>query len=111
MVEVSNLTFFQELADKATYEIFVTDAVGDVIYVNEITNILYGMTPKEMIGKNISELEEKLFFPSATLQVIETGKSVELMQKTRRGKRLFVQSIPVFSSEGKLSKVISYTRE
>lgn len=111
MVEVSDLTFFQELADKATYEIFVTDAVGDVLYVNDITSKLYGMNPEEIIGKNMKELEETLFFPSATLQVIETGQPVEMMQKTLHGKRLFVQSIPVFSEEGKLIKVVSYTRE
>lgn len=103
--------FFKEIVENSSDEIIVTDSEGNVLYVNEVCKHNYGLEPKDLIGKNMKELEDNLFYPSATLEVLRTNDVVEIMQKTAKGKRLFVTAKPIFNEAGELTKIISYARE
>jgi PAS domain S-box-containing protein len=93
-------------------EIFVTDQHGVVIRVNSICEKNYRMSAEEIIGQHVEDLQKKgIFYPSATLQVIETKRPVELLQHTKYGRYLHVQARPVFDIEGNLKRVISYSRD
>ncbi|WP_368653888.1 sigma-54 interaction domain-containing protein [Ornithinibacillus sp. 4-3] len=109
--DIFNKHFFKEILDHATYEVFVTDSDGVVLYINNLCQEFYGVGPEEIIGKNVRDLEDDLFYPSATLQVLKSHQHIELMQKTAKGKRLFVQAKPIFAENGDLLQVINYTRE
>ncbi|MEC5423291.1 sigma 54-interacting transcriptional regulator [Virgibacillus sp. C22-A2] len=100
-----------EIVDHFSDEIFVTDNMGTVLLVNEVCEYNYGIPAEQLIGKNIKELEDSLFYPSATIEVLKRERPVEIMQRTTRGKRLFVKSRPIFNDEGKLLRVISYARD
>lgn len=63
-------------------EIFVTDANGYVLVVNSECEKNYALKVEDFIGKHVKELQEMgIFYPSATLKVIESNQAIELVQK------------------------------
>ncbi|TYR81149.1 PAS domain-containing protein [Priestia megaterium] len=93
-------------------EIFVTDSKGYVIVVNSECEKNYHLKAEDFIGKHVRELQEMgIFYPSATLKVIESQQSLELVQKTNSGRYLHVRARPVFTEDRKLKSVISYSRD
>ncbi|WHY99321.1 sigma-54 interaction domain-containing protein [Peribacillus simplex] len=93
-------------------EIFVTNASGVVIRVNSTCEKNYKMSAGELIGKHVVDLEKMgIFYPSATLKVIEGQEPIELFQMTSSGRYLHVRTRPVFSDQGELKSVISYSRD
>ncbi|MED3850498.1 sigma 54-interacting transcriptional regulator [Priestia megaterium] len=93
-------------------EIFVTDANGYVLVVNSECEKNYALKVEDFIGKHVKELQEMgIFYPSATLKVIESNQAIELVQKTNSGRYLHVRTRPVFTNDGHLKSVISYSRD
>ncbi|MCY8231120.1 sigma-54 interaction domain-containing protein [Priestia endophytica] len=93
-------------------EIFVTDANGTVIMVNSTCEQYYGLSKSDFVGKHVRELEEQgIFYPSASLQVIESKQALEIVQKTDKSRYLHVRARPIFYKNGKLKSVISYSRD
>lgn len=89
-------------------EIFVTDAQGICIRVNPSCERHYGLEGIELLGKNVYEMEaKKIFYPSATVMVLEEKRPVTLIQSTSTGRRLHVTANPVFDEEGNLIRVVS----
>ncbi|UOQ44274.1 sigma 54-interacting transcriptional regulator [Halobacillus salinarum] len=112
VTELQDNHLFREIVEHSFDEIFVTDHKGIVLYVNEACEKNYGIAAKKLLGRNVEDLADELFTPSATIEVIKRELPVEIMQRTTKGKRLFVKSRPVFdSTTGNLIKVISYARD
>ncbi|MFD2368810.1 sigma-54 interaction domain-containing protein [Brevibacillus sp. GCM10020057] len=89
-------------------EIFVADAQGNTIRVNPACERHYGLQGIELVGRNVYDLErEGLFYPSATIAVLENKRPVTLVQSTSTGRRLIVTANPVFDESGNLSRVVS----
>ncbi|MBJ8052187.1 sigma 54-interacting transcriptional regulator [Bacillus cereus] len=102
----------QDVFEYAFDEIFVTDDKGIVVRVNSMCERHYQLFAKELVGKHVKELQkEGIFYPSATLEVIEKKRPVELVQTTKSGEYLHVRTRPVFDDEGNLRRVISYSRD
>ncbi|MBO1627760.1 sigma-54 interaction domain-containing protein [Bacillus arachidis] len=106
---------FMDLKDVFEYafdEIFVTDEEGTVVRVNSTCERHYQLSAEELVGKHVKELQkEGIFYPSATLEVIEKKKPIELVQTTKSGEYLHVRTRPVFDEQGNLRRVISYSRD
>ncbi|MEC0666576.1 sigma-54 interaction domain-containing protein [Priestia flexa] len=116
MSNSENMSYMnQELYDifeSSFDEVFVTDAQGYVVMVNSQCEKNYHLKAEEFIGKHVKELQEiGIFYPSATLQVIESNTSLELVQKTSSGRYLHVRTRPVFDESKQLKSVISYSRD
>jgi PAS domain S-box-containing protein/TyrR family helix-turn-helix protein len=93
-------------------EIFLTDADGMVVLVNSACEQNYGMPSSQLVGKHVKDLEKMgIFYPSATLKVIEKKQPLELFQTTNSGRYLHVRTQPVFNKCGELKSVISYSRD
>lgn len=102
----------QDVFEYAFDEIFVTDDKGIVVRVNSMCERHYQLSAKELVGKHVKELQkEGIFYPSATLEVIEKKRPVELVQTTKSGEYLHVRTRPVFDEQGNLRRVISYSRD
>ncbi|MDM5460614.1 MULTISPECIES: sigma-54 interaction domain-containing protein [Bacillus cereus group] len=102
----------QDVFEYAFDEIFVTDDKGIVVRVNSMCERHYQLSAKGLVGKHVQELQkEGIFYPSATLEVIEKKRPVELVQTTKSGEYLHVRTRPVFDDEGNLRRVISYSRD
>lgn len=90
-------------------EIFVADGNGICIQANPACEENFGIPANELIGMSVYDLVERgVFFPSATLKVLEEKKPVTLIQSTSQGKRLYATATPVFE-KGKITRVISTT--
>ncbi|PED93174.1 sigma-54 interaction domain-containing protein [Bacillus toyonensis] len=102
----------KDVFEYAFDEIFVTDEQGIVVRVNSTCERHYQLAAEELVGKHVKELQKDgIFYPSATLEVIEKKRPIELVQTTKSGEYLHVRTRPVFDDEGNLRRVISYSRD
>lgn len=102
----------KDVFEYAFDEIFVTDEQGIVVRVNSTCERHYQLAAEELVGKHVKELQKNgIFYPSATLEVIEKKRPIELVQTTKSGEYLHVRTRPVFDDEGNLRRVISYSRD
>lgn len=92
---------------------WVSDGEGTVLKVNKVAEEHVGIKAKDIVGKKAWYLLEKGFVnQSATGKVVKTKSRVSFVQHVKKtNKDLLVQATPVFDYEGKLSKIISNTRD
>ena len=58
-----------------------------------------GLTREEVLGKNMKELEEMRFVEnSASLKVLESGKSEEIIQNLGDGDKVYVTGCLLYTS-------------
>jgi PAS domain S-box-containing protein len=111
LLKVSSLELITIL-DSINDAIFIDDAQGNAMWINKACEQLYKVDREAVIGKNVSFLEtEGIFSPSVAKQVIEQKKEVTLVHKNKEGKRILSTGIPIFNSDGNMTKVISTSRD
>ncbi|WP_232695849.1 sigma-54 interaction domain-containing protein [Brevibacillus daliensis] len=92
--------------------LLVTDGDGIVRLVGPTSEEIYGVSQAELLGKNVRDLEKiKVFSPSASRKVLETGQPQTMMQETVNDQKLMVSAFPLWSDEGKMLGVISFTHD
>lgn len=93
--------------------IWVCDATGQVINVNEASERLNGIEGQDVIGQKIGDLLKMgLFDRSVTLEVLETRRQVSVMQYIKKtGRHLLSTGTPVFDEEGRISLVVINERD
>ncbi|KAB7707351.1 AAA domain-containing protein [Bacillus aerolatus] len=105
----------QELENIFEYSfegILVTDADANIIRVNNVSASFMQLTKEEILRTNVKVLEEKgIFSPSAVLRVLKVGHPVEMIQRAIGGRYVYVRAKPVYDTNGKLNRVISFTRD
>lgn len=92
--------------------IFVTDAKGNVLSVNDAYTKITGINGTELIGKNMYDLVKQGFYDrSATVSVIDSHKPVTFTQHLKTGRTMLVTGNPVFNKQGELVKVLTNGRD
>ncbi len=92
--------------------LWISDANGVVVRVNQASLRFAGLTAEEVIGKNMQELVDKgQFDRSATLEVLKRGTSVSLVQTQYDGRQLMVTGNPVFDDQGNIRLVVVNARD
>ncbi|BDG58987.1 sigma-54 interaction domain-containing protein [Caldinitratiruptor microaerophilus] len=92
--------------------VLVTDGQGTILRYTPSWG--QAPTPEEllMMGKSVAELEaRRIFYPSATRQVLATGTSQRVLQDTAPGRRLEVVGIPVRDGSNRIVRVVSLIRD
>ncbi|MCC5882802.1 MAG: sigma 54-interacting transcriptional regulator [Halomonas sp.] len=90
---------------------FIVDAKGEVLDVSPGAAAVYGIPREQLIGSTVQHLEEVgVLKPSISLEVIRTGKPVQLMQVTGTGRRVIAEAHPVHVN-GKLERIVSRSRD
>lgn len=94
-------------------EILVVNNKGELIRFSEnIIRDFWKVDLKELIGKNILELEDQgLFTPSVTRLVLEKGKKVSVVQETKAGRKILAVGNPVFNEKNELDRIIIASRD
>ncbi|MCM3115009.1 sigma 54-interacting transcriptional regulator [Neobacillus sp. MER 74] len=94
-------------------EILVVNNKGELIRFSEnIIQDFWKVDLKELIGKNILELEDQgLFTPSVTRLVLEKGKKVSVVQETKTGRKILAVGNPVFNDQNELDRIIIASRD
>jgi len=102
----------KKILDNSHDEIYVTNATGIVIYVNNACEKHYGVKATEIIGKKSREISEKKYWgPRISPIAIDKKMSITLEQKTCTGKTLLTTATPVFDSEGNVELIIENSRD
>jgi len=92
--------------------IFVTDGEGNVLRINDSYTRITGVSRDEVLGKNIYDLVRQGYYDrAATIEVIESKKSITFTQTIKTGKMVLVTGNPVFDDEGKLVLVVTNGRD
>ncbi|MCL6599870.1 MAG: sigma 54-interacting transcriptional regulator [Alicyclobacillus macrosporangiidus] len=92
----------------AVDELYITDGTGITLRVNKDMEKYYGLGSEAFIGRSVFELEkERVFYPSATAIVLRSKKPTTVLQRTKDGRLLVVNAVPVFDDEGHIVRVIS----
>ncbi|MFD1705996.1 sigma 54-interacting transcriptional regulator [Siminovitchia sediminis] len=94
-------------------EILVVNAQGKLIrYSENAIPEFWGADLKDLVGKNIIELEKQgLFMPSVTRLVMEKKKKVSVVQETPTGKKVLAVGNPVLDENGEIERIIVASRD
>jgi PAS domain S-box-containing protein len=91
--------------------LWICDADANVLRINPASERLNKLVASEIVGKNMKDLVAEGFFDrSATLEVIRTGKRLNMLQQ-REGRKLIITGTPVFDAEGRLIRVVVSERD
>ncbi|HPF19845.1 MAG TPA: sigma 54-interacting transcriptional regulator [Syntrophomonas sp.] len=101
-----------KIIDSSFDYIFVTDDQGNVRKINDAYTRITGFKAEEIVGRNIYDLVKKGYFDrAATIDVIETRKTVTLTQTLKSGKTVLVTGNPIFSESGEFIGVVTNGRD
>ncbi|MCY6371926.1 sigma 54-interacting transcriptional regulator [Clostridium ganghwense] len=92
--------------------IYITDGKANTLRINKSYEEITGLKREDMLGKNMKDLEKKGYISkSATLLVLERGKSVTIQQKYKSGRKVMISSNPIFNKKGEISLVVTNVRD
>jgi PAS domain S-box-containing protein len=93
--------------------IWVCNGEGRVIDVNPASEALNGIRARDVVGRTMADLlSEGLFDQSVTLEVLDTGRQVSVMQFIRRtGRYLLATGTPVLDEDGSVFLVVTNERD
>ena len=93
--------------------IWLCDGSGKILNINGASEKINAIQAQDVVGKNVREiLQEGLMDRSVTLEVLETGRQVSLLQYLKKtNKYLLVTGTPVFDEDGRISLVVVNERD
>ncbi len=91
--------------------LWVSDGEANVLRINPASARLNDVDPAAVLGRNMRDLlTEGVFDRSVTLEVLRTGKPVNMLQ-SRRGRTLVLTGTPVRDQAGRLIRVVVNERD
>lgn len=108
-----NLETFKSLIDVAFDEIMIWDSNLRLLYANNACYRHYGLNPKDLIGKTLSELKdgEQLWTPTSLPYVLKEKASFIQRQTLFLGHTVTTISVPVLDSSGEVEYIVQTVRE
>lgn len=104
--------FFTSILDTISDGVFISDAMGTTLYVNQMYADLVGVPARDLRGKNVRDLVSEGFFDLAlNPEVVRTGKPAIYMQKLKDGKNVVISGAPVFDDKGRVCLVVTFVRD
>jgi len=108
---MESLGEMKTLLNHSSDALLISDRKGKILYVNPSIEHVSGLNVNAHLGRNIRHLVgEKLISNSATLESLETGKTVTREVSTSAGKQLINTASPVLDSLGRLERVVCNIR-
>jgi PAS domain S-box-containing protein len=108
-----NFEYLQTIFNTSADGLMICDGQGHILKLNKSAERLNGIKADEVIGRSVQSLiDDGSIDRSATQEVIETGRSVSVVQTTdKSGYTLLVTGTPVFDNNNKLSFVVINERD
>jgi len=101
-----------QLVNSSYDGVFLTDAMGMVVYCNDSYLQISGLVREKIIGRQIGDMVENGEIPDAcSPDVIEHQKPVTKVINYYHGVSALVTSIPIFDESGVLVRVFSNVRD
>lgn len=101
-----------ELLHAVNIGVYVTNHLGETLFVNNSYEKITGLQAEHLCGKNVTELtRDGIFNTALNPTIVETKKSASTVQQLRN-KRVFLQGFPIFDPEtGQVVLVITFVRD
>ncbi|MCC0636860.1 sigma 54-interacting transcriptional regulator [Clostridioides sp. ES-S-0001-02] len=107
-----DLEFYKKILEASHDEICASDDKGIIIYCNKAFEENYGLKKEDILGKNVSFLEESGYSTKSPIPVVLRTKSkFSLEQDTQTGKKLIITASPVFDENGELEFTVENCRD
>jgi PAS domain S-box-containing protein len=105
--------FYKAMVEYLGEEIFVTDGIGKVLFVNPASVKMIGLPVDQIIGRSAEDLEKEGYFSvSSTMEVVRQRRTVNLLQKLKDGRTVLATSVPIFDKEqDKIVMIISTSKD
>ncbi|WCK55705.1 sigma 54-interacting transcriptional regulator [Aneurinibacillus sp. Ricciae_BoGa-3] len=104
-------TLFTSIFESSYDGIYVADANGNGVMVNEAYTRITGMQKEELIGKNLKDLvREGIISESVSLKVLTYNKPLTIIQ-TVRGKEVLATGSPVYNQQGQIEYIVTNVRD
>lgn len=92
--------------------IFIDSSEGYSLWCNDACRDLYKVNPDDIYGVHISELEKSgVFTPSVAKVVMEKEEEVTIIHENKEGKKILSTGNPIFDEHGRLSKIVTTSRD
>lgn len=101
-----------EMLNKLTDGIYITDEEGITTYVNDAFLNLSGLKREQIIGQSVYDLKKNNVLPnSCCAKVIETKGTVSTINNYYKGQRCLVSGSPIYDENGNLKNTIAVIRD
>ncbi|HBE9317574.1 TPA: sigma 54-interacting transcriptional regulator [Clostridioides difficile] len=107
-----DLEFYQKILEASHDEICVSDDKGIIIYCNKAFEENYGLKKENILGKNVSFLEDSGYSTKSPIPIVlKTKTKFSLEQDTQTGKKLIITATPIFDENGNLEFTVENCRD
>ncbi|NTU19556.1 sigma 54-interacting transcriptional regulator [Brevibacillus sp. HB1.2] len=112
ILALSSVDRFIDILNTLADGIFIADAQGTTLWLNNASENLCGLPKAELIGQNVSDLEEMgIFSPSVTRLVLETGKPTTTIQLVNSKGKFLVTGHIIPDEDGRPELIVSHSRD
>ncbi|MEC8917470.1 MAG: sigma 54-interacting transcriptional regulator [Pseudomonadota bacterium] len=95
------------LIETAQDHLFIVDEHGRILAVSPSSAAVYGMSREALCNTTVQALESGgVLSPSVSMEVMRTGRSAQLLQRTATGRQVIAEAHPVYW-QGRLRRIIS----
>nr|MBH7013456.1 sigma 54-interacting transcriptional regulator [Clostridioides difficile] len=102
----------QKILEASHDEICVSDDKGIIIYCNKAFEENYGLKKEDILGKNVSFLEDSGYSTKSPIPIVlKTKTKFSLEQDTQTGKKLIITATPIFDENGNLEFTVENCRD
>ncbi len=93
--------------------ILITDSAGTVVCIDEeYFREMWGLTPQELIGRSVFDLEKAgVIKPALAVRVMETRRPVTLVSEVRGLYNIVGEAFPLFDDGDSLQWIVTFTRD
>ncbi|MBH6944645.1 sigma 54-interacting transcriptional regulator, partial [Clostridioides difficile] len=103
---------YQKILEASHDEICVSDDKGIIIYCNKAFEENYGLKKEDILGKNVSFLEDSGYSTKSPIPIVlKTKTKFSLEQDTQTGKKLIITATPIFDENGNLEFTVENCRD
>ena len=107
-----DLEFYQKILEASHDETCVSDDKGIIIYCNKAFEENYGLKKEDILGKNVSFLEDSGYSTKSPIPIVlKTKTKFSLEQDTQTGKKLIITATPIFDENGNLEFTVENCRD
>jgi PAS domain S-box-containing protein len=97
----------ETLIQTAQDHLFIVDESGRILAVSPSSAAVYGMSREELCATTVQALESQgVLTPSVSMEVMRTGRSAQLLQRTATGRQVVAEAHPVYW-QGRLKCIVS----
>lgn len=97
-----------QVLDNVNVAIFIDDGKGYEQWFNIAAEELYQIDRNDIIGKNMTQLEEEgVFVPSLTKKILEKGSAISIIHENRVGRKLVTSGVPLKDEDNNIYRVVT----